>query len=149
MTGPGPGPGSAGRGVGGTSIPDFDVEPAVGPRFLPRVLGVVSAVTGALAVIGWPVPVVSRHARSEHAWERTVQGVQDWLAHDGWRASGSSWLYGAASVAALAGAITLLHPGWTDARKLAVVVGTAGVLLVVGLAVQWALGLPWSNYGQA
>ncbi|MCS5495032.1 hypothetical protein [Curtobacterium flaccumfaciens] len=130
------------------SIPDFDVEPAVGPRFWPHVLGVVAAVTGVLAVIGWPLPIVSGRTERAHAWERTVQGVQDWLAFDGWRLSGASWVYGAASIAALTGAITLLRPEWSSARKFVVVVAPTGTLLVVGPAVQWAAGLPWSNYGQ-
>lgn len=134
--------------VAGVSIPDFDVEPAVGPRFWMVVLGIVSAITGVLALIGWPLPIVaSRGGSDQHAWDRTVRGVQDWLAHDGWRLSGSSWIYGALAVAALAGILVLLHPAWAGARSLVVVEGPAGALLVIGPAAQWALGLPWSNYG--
>ncbi|ROP66467.1 hypothetical protein [Curtobacterium sp. ZW137] len=131
------------------NIPDFDIEPVVGPRFWMVVLGVVSAVAGVLAVIGWPLPVISsRHGGSgQHAWARTVRGVQDWFAHDGWRMSGASWIYGALAVAALAGIVVLLHPDWSGARTLSVVAGPAGALLVIGPAAQWALGLPWSNYG--
>ncbi|OII11485.1 hypothetical protein BIU97_06230 [Curtobacterium sp. MCBA15_009] len=128
-------------------IPDFDVEPAVGPRSWAVVLGVVSVLAGVLAVIGWPLPVVSgRYTQDPLAWELTVGAVEDWLAHDGWRMSGTSWVHGAVAVAALAGAVVLLRPAWSGVRKAVVVVVPAGLLLVLGPAVQWALGLPWSNY---
>ncbi|WP_148071090.1 hypothetical protein [Curtobacterium sp. PhB115] len=130
------------------SIPDFDVEPVVGPRFWAVVLGVASAVTGVLAIIGWPMPVISgRYSSEPHAWARTVQGVQDWFAHDGWRMSGTSWIFGALAIAALAGAVVVLRPAWSGGRTSLLVVGPAGAMLVVGPVVQWALGLPWSNYG--
>lgn len=130
------------------SIPDFDVEPAAGPRFWAVLLGVVGAVAGVLAVVGWPLPVgVGRYGFDEAAWARTGHDVQAWVAHDGWRVSGASWAYGAAALAALAGVSVLLHPSWPDRRRFVLVVVPAGVLLVVGPAVQWALGLPWSNYG--
>lgn len=138
-----PGAGS----VLGVSIPDFDVETAVGPRFWTVALGIVSAITGVLALIGWPLPIVAgRGGFDRQAWGRTVRGVQDWLAHDGWRMSGSSWIYGALAVAAFAGILALRHPAWASTRSLVVVAGPAGALLVVGPATQWALGLPWSNY---
>jgi hypothetical protein len=130
------------------SIADFDVEPVVGPRFWAVVLGIVSVVSGVLAVIGWPLPVIAgRGDPDRHAWAQTVRGVRDWIAHDGWRMSGTSWIYGALAVAALAGIVVVLHPGWTGARSWLVVVGPAGALLVLGPVAQWALGLPWSNYG--
>lgn len=139
-----PGAGSVVR----VSIPDFDVEPAVGPRFWMVGLGLVSAISGLLAVVGWPLPIVTgRGGDDQQAWDRTVRGVQDWLAHDGWRLSGSSWIYGAFAVAALAGILVLLHPAWEAARSLLVVAAPAGALLVIGPALQWALGFPWSNYG--
>lgn len=128
------------------NIPDFDVEPVVGPRFWAVVLGVVSAVTGVLAVIGWPIPVISGHSGSDrHAWARSVRGVQDWLAYDGWRMSGTSWVWGAFALAALAGVLVIMRPDWPVARP-PLVVGPAGAVLVLGPVVQWALGLPWSNY---
>ncbi|MGN6409551.1 MAG: hypothetical protein ACTHMH_14475 [Curtobacterium sp.] len=130
------------------SIPDFDVEPAVGPRFWMVVLGLVSVISGVLAVVGWPLPIVTgRGGDDQQAWDRTVRGVQDWLAHDGWRLSGSSWIYGAFALAALAGILVLFHPAWEAARSLLVVAAPAGALLVIGPALQWALGFPWSNYG--
>ncbi|MGL3200363.1 MULTISPECIES: hypothetical protein [Curtobacterium] len=130
------------------SIPDFDVEQAAGPRFWAVLLGVLGAVVGVLAVIGAPLPVgASRYGFHEAAWARTVHDVQAWLAHDGWRVSGSSWVFGAAAVAALSGVAVLLHPTWPDGRRTALVVVPAGTLLVAGPATQWALGLPWSNYG--
>jgi len=129
-------------------IADFDVEPVISPRFWAVVLGIVGAVSGVLAIIGWPVPVVSGRGSAErHAWARTVEGIQDWVAHDGWRMSGTSWIYGAFAVAALAGVAVLLHPSWSGNRSLFVVVGPAGVLLVLGPVAQWAFGVPWSNYG--
>ncbi|MFJ4220186.1 hypothetical protein [Curtobacterium luteum] len=130
------------------SIPDFDVEPVVGPRSWAVVLGVVGAVAGVLAVIGWPLPVVAgRGGDDGEAWRRTIGDVDAWSAHDGWRFSGSSWVFGAAAVAALLGVVVLLHPDWGSARRWSVVVGPAGGLLLVGPAAQGVLGLPWSNYG--
>jgi len=129
-------------------IADFDVEPVVGPRFWAVLLGIVSAVAGVLAIIGWPVPVISGRGSAErHAWARTVEGVQEWAAHDGWRMSGTSWIYGAFAVAALVGVAVLLHPSWSGRRSLLVVVGPAGVMLVLGPVAQWTFGVPWSNYG--
>lgn len=130
------------------TIESFDVEPAVGPRFWPTVLGIVAAVTGVLAMVGWPLPIVSGHVQRTQAWERTVQGVQDWIGYDGWRMSGSSWIWGAAAVASLAGVVVLVRPRWGSARKFVVVLGPAGALLVIGPALQCALRLPWSNYGE-
>ncbi|QSB22999.1 hypothetical protein [Curtobacterium sp. 24E2] len=130
------------------SIPDFDVEPAVGPRFWMVLLGVGSAITGLLAVIGWPLPLVSgRGGPDRHAWAQTVRSVRDWFAYDGWRMSGASWFYGALAAAALAGILVLRNPAWSGTRSLLVVVVPAAALLVLGPAAQWALGLPWSNYG--
>ncbi|MGN7223448.1 hypothetical protein ACTHQN_11340 [Curtobacterium flaccumfaciens] len=49
-------------------ISDFDVAPSAGSRFGVVVLGVASAVAGVLAVIGWPLPVISStHDRGQHA----------------------------------------------------------------------------------
>jgi hypothetical protein len=129
-------------------ISDFDVEPRTGSRFGVVVLGIASAIAGVLAIIGWPLPVISStHGRGQHAWERTIRGVQDWFAHDGWRMSGASWIYGAFAVIAAAAVVVLLHPAWSGRRALLIVVVPAGALLVLGPALQWALGLPWSNYG--
>lgn len=130
------------------SISDFDVESGAVPRFWVVVLGAASAVTGVLAIIGWPLPVVSStHGRGQHAWARTVRGVQDWIGYDGWRMSGASWIYGAFAVLAAAAILVLLHPAWNGRRALLIVVVPAGALLVFGPAVQLAFGLPWSNYG--
>lgn len=130
------------------SIPDHDVEPAAGPRFWAVFLGVLGAVVGLLAVVGWPLPVgAGRYGFDDGAWARIVHDVEAWLAHHGWRVSGSSWVYRAAAVALLAGAAVLLRPGWSDARRLRLVVVPAGLLLLIGPAAQRALGLPWSNYG--
>ena len=132
----------------GVSISDFDVEPRTGSRFGVVVLGIASAIAGVLAIIGWPLPVISStHGRGQHAWARTIRGVQDWFAHDGWRMSGASWIYGAFAVVAAAAVVVLLHPAWSGRRALLMVVVPAGALLVLGPALQWALGLPWSNYG--
>lgn len=129
-------------------ISDFDVEPGTGSRFGVVVLGIASAIAGVLAIIGWPLPVISStHGRGQHAWARTIRGVQDWFAHDGWRMSGASWIYGAFAVVAAAAVVVLLHPAWSGRRALLIVVVPAGALLVLGPALQWALGLPWSNYG--
>jgi len=129
-------------------ISDFDVAPSAGSRFGVVVLGVASAVAGVLTVIGWPLPVISStHGRGQHAWARTVREVQDWFAHDGWRMSGASWIYGALAVVAVADAVILLHPAWSGRRALLIIVVPAGVLLVLGPALQCGLGLPWSNYG--
>lgn len=130
------------------TITDFDVEPAVGPRFWARLLGIAGLVTGVLAIIGWPLPIVSGRGSSErHAWARTVQGVQDWMAHDGWRMSGSSWAWGGLAVLALGGVVAVVRPAWNDRWRVAVVVVPGGVLLVPGPLVQWAVGAPYSNYG--
>jgi len=132
----------------GVSVSDFDVEPRTGSRFGAVVLGIASAIAGVLAIIGWPLPVISStHGRGQHAWARTIRGVQDWFAHDGWRMSGASWIYGAFAVVAAAAVVVLLHPAWSGRRALLIVVVPAGALLVLGPALQWALGLPWSNYG--
>ena len=129
-------------------ISDFDVAPSAGSRFGVVVLGLASAVAGVLAVIGWPLPVISStHGRGQHAWARTVREVHDWFAHDGWRMSGASWIYGALAVVALAAVVILRHPAWSGRRALLIVVIPAAVFLVLGPALQWALGLPWSNYG--
>jgi len=98
-------------------ISDFDVAPSAGSRFGVVVLGVASAVAGVLAIIGWPLPVISStHGRGQHAWACTVREVQDWFAHDGWRMSGASWIYGALAVVAVAAAVILLHPAWSGRR---------------------------------
>lgn len=128
------------------NIADFDVEPAVGPRWWAWVLGVLGAVTGVLAVIGWPVPHVSGRVGGRQAWEHTVHDADAWLAHDGWRTSGDSWVWGALATAATCGAVALLLPTWSDTRRWAIAAVPAGVLLVVGPVAQWALGLPWSDY---
>lgn len=130
------------------SLSDFDVEPVTGSRSGAVLLGIASAIAGVLAIIGWPLPVISStHGRGQHAWARTIRGVQNWFAHDGWRMSGASWIYGAFAVVAAATVVVLLHPAWSGRRALLIVVVPAGALLVLGPALQWALGLPWSNYG--
>ncbi|WP_139199381.1 hypothetical protein [Curtobacterium sp. MCBA15_013] len=130
------------------SISDFDVEPRSGSRFGVVLLSIASAIAGVLAIIGWPLPVISStHGRGRHAWARTSHEVQDWFTHDGWRMSGASWIYGALAVVAAAAVVVLLHPSWSGRRALLIVVVPAGALLVVGPALQWALGVPWSNYG--
>lgn len=132
----------------GVSVSDFDVEPRIGSRFGVVVLGIASAIAGVLAIIGWPLPVISStHGRGQHAWARAIRGVQDWLAHDGWRMSGASWIYGALAVVAAAAVVVLLHPSWSGRRALLIVVVPAGALLVGGPVLQWVLGAPWSNYG--
>lgn len=130
------------------SISDFDVEPRSGSRFGVVLLGIASAIAGVLAIIGWPLPVISStHGRGRHAWARTIQEVQDWFTHDGWRMSGASWTYGALAVVAAAAVVVLLHPSWSGRRASLIVVVPAGALIVVGPTLQWAIGLPWSNYG--
>ncbi len=128
------------------SISDFDVEPVVPLRSWAWVLGVAAAVLGALAVIGWPMPHVAGRVGGQQAWADTVRDLHAWFAHDGWRTSGASWVWGAGAVAATGGAVSLLRPAWSDARRWVTVVVPAGVLLVVGPVAQWTLGLPWSNY---
>jgi hypothetical protein len=116
------------------SISDFDVEPRSGSRVGVVLLGIASAIAGVLAIIGWPLPVISStHGRGRHAWARTIHEVQDWFTHDGWRMSGASWIYGALAVVAAAAVVVLLHPSWSGRRALLIVVVPAGALLVVAL----------------
>ncbi|MCJ1712687.1 hypothetical protein [Curtobacterium sp. VKM Ac-2922] len=131
------------------SIPDLDGEPVVRRRTVIVVLGVVSALAGLLAVVGWPLPVISstHGSAGPHAWARTVRGVQDWFAYDGWRMSGSSWVYGALATATAASIAVIRHPAWSGGTAVVVVVAPAGAMLLVGPVAQWSLGLPWSNYG--
>lgn len=131
------------------SIGSYDVEPVDLRRPVAWGLGAVTTVTGVLAVIGWPLPVVSRHGRPSDAWDRTVTLVQEWAAHDGWRMSGASWLWGGLAVAATIGAVVVRasRPGHALSRRASVaVLLPGGVTAVTGPVVQAALGVPWSNY---
>jgi hypothetical protein len=83
------------------SIESYDVEPVDTRGALARASGVAATITGILAVIGWPLPVVSRYYRPSDAWDQTLALVRDWWVHDGWRMSGASWLWGGIAVVGL------------------------------------------------
>ncbi|MDB6427456.1 hypothetical protein [Curtobacterium sp. 20TX0008] len=108
-------------------------------------------ITGVLAILGWPFPQIdSRYGPATGAWDKTVAAMHDWLAHDGWRQSGSSWLWGGVAVTAALGALSLnskkkYRSAWTPLLNFA-----PGLLLVIaGPAIQIATGAPWSNYSSA
>ena len=124
------------------SISSYDVEPVDTRGALARASGVAATITGILAVIGWPMPVVSRYYRPSDAWDQTLALVRDWWVHDGWRMSGASWLWGGIAVVATSAAI--LYRSRRENRLLVVVPG--GCLAVLGPLVQFAAGVPWSNY---
>lgn len=126
------------------SIESYDVEPVDARRPSAWVLGVVAAVTGTLAVIGWPLPVVSRRSGT---WEQTTSLVRAWWRHDGWRMTGDSWLWAAVAIAATTAAIVCRYRSapWTSRTWLLVLV-PGGSLAVSGPVVQVLAGVPWRNY---
>jgi Sec-independent protein translocase protein TatA len=56
-------------------------------------------------------------------------------------------VWGAGAAASTSGAVALRLTSASDTRRWAIVVVPAAALLVIGPVAQWALGLPWSNYG--
>lgn len=58
------------------SIESFDVEPVDHRRLFRWLLGLVAAVTGVLAIIGWPLPAAPGRYVPSDAWERTTTLVQ-------------------------------------------------------------------------
>lgn len=129
------------------SIESFDVEPVDHRGLVRWLLGVVAAITGVLAVIGWPLPVVSgRYVRTD-AWERTTALIEAWWSHDGWRMSGSSWFWGGAAIAAATGALMTKvgrERPWRRSWLLTVLPG--GIIAALGPLVQVVFGVRWSNY---
>jgi len=126
------------------SIESYDVEPVDVRRPFSWVLGAVATVTGTLAVIGWPLPVVSRRSGT---WEQTTSLVRDWWQHDGWRMTGDSWLWAAVAIAATTAAIACRYrrAPWTSRTWLLVLVPGCS-LAVSGPVVQVLAGIPWRNY---
>jgi hypothetical protein len=154
----------------GDRIASYDVEP-VDTRPLGRwVLGTLATVTGFLAVIGWPIPVLPARYGNNHAWERNTELIGAWIAHDGWRTSGSSWFWGGVAIVATTWAISLGHrqqnrrqqnrrrqgprqqdprrqdPRRQGTRRWSIILLPGGVIAALGPLVQVLLGFPWSNY---
>ncbi|MFJ3384043.1 MULTISPECIES: hypothetical protein [unclassified Curtobacterium] len=129
------------------SIESFDVEPVDNRRLVRWLLGLVAAVTGVLAIIGWPLPVSSgRYVRTD-AWERTTALIEAWWTHDGWRMSGASWFWGGIAIGATVGAVIRWggkERPWRRAWLLSVLPG--GVIAALGPLVQVVFGIRWSNY---
>jgi len=129
------------------SIQSFDVEPIDHRRLVRWLLGLVAAVTGALAIIGWPLPVLpGRYVRTD-AWERTTALIEAWWSHDGWRMSGASWFWGGVAIGATTCAI-MIRAGterpWRRTWLLTVLPGA--IIAALGPLVQVLLGIRWSNY---
>ncbi|WP_139200111.1 hypothetical protein [Curtobacterium sp. MCBA15_008] len=131
------------------SIESFDVEP-VDHRTVSRwLLGLVAAVTGVLATIGWPLPAASGRYVPSDTWERTTALIEAWWTHDGWRMSGASWLWGGIAIGATTGAIANWaeeERTWRKTWLLTVLPG--GVIAALGPLAQVVLGIRWSNYSQ-
>ncbi|MGN8051223.1 hypothetical protein ACTJKO_16190 [Curtobacterium sp. 22159] len=129
------------------SIESFDVEPIDHRRLIRWLLGVAAAVTGVLAIIGWPLPVLpGRYVRTD-AWERTTALIEAWWTHDGWRMSGASWFWGGVAIGATTGAVMIragTERSWRRTWLLTVLPG--GVIAALGPLVQVLLGIRWSNY---
>ena len=131
------------------SIESFDVEPVDHRRLFRWLLGLVAAVTGVLAIIGWPLPAAPGRYVTSDAWERTTALIEAWWTHDGWRMSGASWFWGGVAMGATTGAIAICagkQRTWRKAWLLTVLPG--GVIAALGPLVQVVLGIPWSNYSQ-
>ncbi|PZF54074.1 hypothetical protein DEJ23_13685 [Curtobacterium sp. MCSS17_008] len=129
------------------SIESYDVEPVDTRGAVAWVLGITAAITGVLAVIGWPLPVVSRRFHPSDAWEQTVALVRDWWLHDGWRMSGASWLWGGIAIVATTAAIVCRSPRRTrGSRTRLLVLVPGGCLAALGPLVHFVAGVPWSNY---
>jgi hypothetical protein len=129
------------------SIESFDVEPVDHRRLVRWLLGLVASVTGVLAIVGWPLPVLTGRYVQTDSWERTTALVEAWWTHDGWRMSGASWFWGGVATAATAGAV-MIRPGselsWRRTWLLTVLPGC--VIAALGPLVQVLLGMRWSNY---
>jgi hypothetical protein len=129
------------------SIESFDVEPVDDRDLFRWLLGLVGAVTGVLAIIGWPLPVApGRYVRTD-AWERTTALIGAWWTHDGWRMSGASWFWGGVAVCATTGALAISTRKvrtWRTTWLFTVLPG--GVIAALGPLVQVGLGIRWSNY---
>lgn len=129
------------------SINSFDVEKIDHRPFIRWVAGVVAAMTGILAIIGWPLPIVPGRYVQNDAWERTRALIDAWLRHDGWRMSGSSWLWGGLSIVAITGVILTVGQrdhAWLKEWLLVLIPG--GVLATLGPLFQILFGVRWSNY---
>lgn len=129
------------------SIESFDVEPVDHRRLVRWLFGVAAAVTGVLAIIGWPLPVLpGRYVRTD-AWEHTTALIEAWWTHDGWRMSGASWFWGGAAIAATTGAVMVrAGTGRPSSKPWLLTVLPGGVIAALGPLVQVVLGIRWSNY---
>lgn len=131
------------------SIESFDVEPVDHRRLLRWLLGLVAAVTGVLATIGWPLPAVPGRYVPSDAWERTTALIEAWWTHDGWRMSGASWFWGGVAIGATTGAIAIgVGKERTGRKAWLLTVLPGGVIAALGPLVQVVLGIRWSNYSQ-
>jgi hypothetical protein len=132
------------------SIESFDVEPIDHRRLVRWLLGLVAAVTGVLAIIGWPLPVLPGRFVRTDAWERTTALIEAWWTHDGWRMSGASWFWGGVAIGATTCAIMISaakERPWRKTVLLTVLPG--GVIAALGPLVQVMLGIRWSNYSDS
>jgi hypothetical protein len=131
------------------SIESFDVEPIDHRTVVRWLLGLLAAFTGALAIIGWPLPAApGRYVRAD-AWERTTALIEAWWSHDGWRMSGASWFWGGVAIGATTGVIMIgaaKERPWRRTWLLTVLPG--GVIAALGPLVQVLLGIRWSNYSK-
>jgi hypothetical protein len=129
------------------SIESFDVEPIDHRTVVRWLLGLLAAFTGALAIIGWPLPAApGRYVRAD-AWDRTTALIEAWWSHDGWRMSGASWFWGGVAIGATTGLIMIgaaKERPWRRTWLLTVLPG--GVIAALGPLVQVLLGIRWSNY---
>jgi hypothetical protein len=129
------------------SISSFDVEKIDHRPLVRWVAGVIGAFTGILAIIGWPLPIVSGRYVQNDAWERTLSLINAWLNHAGWRMSGSSWFWSGISIAAVTGVILTINQrdlAWP--KKWLVILIPGGLVGTLGPLFQMLLGVRWSNY---
>lgn len=129
------------------SIESYDVEPVDHRVLFTWLLGAAAVCSGVLALIGWPLPVFPGRYVHTDSWNRTVELIEAWWGHDGWRMSGASWFWGGLAVGTATGGIVVRIPArgsWT--RRWLVILLPGGVLAGLGPVVQSALGLSWSNY---
>lgn len=129
------------------SISSFDVEKVDHRPLIRSVAGVVGAFTGILAIIGWPLPMVSGRYVQGDACERTLSLIDAWLNHAGWRMSGSSWFWSGISIAAVTGVIlTISQRDHAWPKKWLVILIPGGLVGTLSPLFQMFLGVRWSNY---
>lgn len=129
------------------TINSYDVE-EFNYRPLTRwVAGSIASFTGVLAIIGWPLPILSGRYAENCEWEQTRALIDAWLKHAGWRMSGSSWFWGGVSIAAIICVIlTLRRQEGTGLKEWLLVLVPGGIMATLGPLLQLLLGAPWSNY---